>query len=61
MPLTLASPAFDHEAAIPRHHTCEGDDVSPPLSWSDAPDGTQSFALIVDDPDAPDPNAPQMT
>ena len=61
MALTLASPAFDHEGAIPRRNTCEGDDVSPPLTWSDAPDGTKSFALIVDDPDAPDPDAPQMT
>lgn len=60
MPLTLSSTAFSHGGAIPRRYTCEGDDVSPPLSWQGAPEGTQSFALIVDDPDAPDPKAPRM-
>ena len=61
MPLTLVSPAFSHEGEIPRRYTCQGDDLSPPLSWSGVPDGTKSFALIVDDPDAPDPEAPRMT
>ncbi|MBI4541118.1 MAG: YbhB/YbcL family Raf kinase inhibitor-like protein [Gemmatimonadetes bacterium] len=61
MALTLTSPAFRHQGEIPTKHTCEGDDLSPPLSWSPAPDGTKSLALIVDDPDAPDPRAPRMT
>jgi len=61
MALSLVSPAFSHGGEIPRHYTCQGDDLSPPLSWSGAPDGTKSFALIVDDPDAPDPKAPRMT
>lgn len=61
MPLTIVSPAFSDQGDIPSRHTCEGDDISPPLSWSNVPDGTKSLALIVDDPDAPDPNAPRMT
>ncbi|HEX9767714.1 MAG TPA: YbhB/YbcL family Raf kinase inhibitor-like protein [Kiloniellales bacterium] len=61
MPLALVSPAFTDQGEIPRRYTCEGEDVSPPLSWSGVPDGTKSFALIVDDPDAPDPKAPRMT
>ena len=61
MPLTLTSTAFTDSGAIPRRYTCEGEDISPPLAWSGAPAGTQSFALIVDDPDAPDPAAPKMT
>lgn len=56
----LTSPAFPAGAGIPILHTCEGDDVSPPLAWSDPPAGTKSLALIVDDPDAPDPAAPRM-
>jgi hypothetical protein len=56
---TLTSPNFIHQGEIPTHHTCEGPDVSPGLAWSGAPAGTKSFALIVDDPDAPDPAAPQ--
>lgn len=59
--LTLTSAAFRDHGAIPTKHTCEGADVSPALAWSGAPAGTQSFALIVDDPDAPDPRAPKMT
>jgi Raf kinase inhibitor-like YbhB/YbcL family protein len=59
MTLTLTSTAFAHGEAIPRKHTCEGNDVSPVLAWSGAPAGTHSFVLIVDDPDAPDPAAPQ--
>jgi Raf kinase inhibitor-like YbhB/YbcL family protein len=61
MPLSLLSPAFSHLGEIPKRYTCEGADISPPLSWSDVPEGTKSFALIVDDPDAPDPKAPQTT
>jgi Raf kinase inhibitor-like YbhB/YbcL family protein len=61
MALTLTSTAFAHGAAIPKLYTCEGKDVSPPLSWSGLPEGTKSLALIVDDPDAPDPAAPRMT
>ncbi len=61
MPLTLTSPAFSHQGEIPKRYTCEGEDTSPPLSWSNPPEGTKSFALIVDDPDAPDLLAPRMT
>ena len=61
MPLTLTSSAFPPQGEIPRRHTCEGKDLSPPLSWSGVPEGTRSLALIVDDPDAPDPRAPKMT
>ena len=59
MNFRLASNAFAPGGDIPLTHTCEGDDVSPPLSWSGAPGGTRSFTLIVDDPDAPDPAAPK--
>ena len=58
---TLTSSAFAAAQPIPKKYTCEGDDRSPPLAWSGAPSGTKSFALIVDDPDAPDPAAPRMT
>lgn len=61
MSFTLTSPAFAPGGAIPAVHTCEGADTSPRLEWTGAPDGTASFALIVDDPDAPDPAAPKMT
>jgi hypothetical protein len=61
MSLDLRSPAFAHDGEIPSLHTCEGPDVSPALEWKGAPTGTRSFALIVDDPDAPDPAAPRMT
>lgn len=61
MTFILESPAFTHNAPIPKLYTCEGADRSPPLNWSGAPADTQSFALIVDDPDAPDPKAPKMT
>lgn len=61
MPLTLTSTAFRHNGEIPEQYTCDGEDISPPLSWSGVPDGTQSLVLIVDDPDAPDPKAPKMT
>jgi Raf kinase inhibitor-like YbhB/YbcL family protein len=61
MPLTLTSPSFPHQGEIPSQFTCEGNDISPALAWSGAPAKTKSFALIVDDPDAPDPQAPKMT
>ncbi len=61
MALTLTSSAFSHNGEIPTRYTCEGDDISPALSWTDVPAGTESLALIVDDPDAPDPSAPRMT
>ncbi len=52
MPFSLTSTAFIDGAAIPRRHSCQGDDASPPLAWSGPPAGTAAFALIVDDPDA---------
>lgn len=61
MALTLKSSAFAHDGAIPVRHTCEGADSAPALEWSGAPEETKSFALIVDDPDAPDPKAPKTT
>jgi len=60
MALVLISSAFSSNGSIPRKHTCEGADLSPPPEWSGAPANTKSFALIVDDPDAPDPAAPKM-
>jgi Raf kinase inhibitor-like YbhB/YbcL family protein len=53
MKMQLTSPAFGQGQPIPKKYTCEGPDLSPPLKWSDAPEGTKSFALICDDPDAP--------
>ena len=61
MALVLTSSAFDDGGEIPREYTCQGDDTSPPLSWSGVPWDTRSLVLIVDDPDAPDPAAPKMT
>ncbi len=55
----ITSTAFTEQAEIPAKHTCEGEDISPPLEWASVPEGTQSLALIVDDPDAPDPDAPK--
>lgn len=55
----LASPTFEPGGPIPRRYTCEGEDVSPPLAWSSGPPGTKSFALVMDDPDAPDPQHPK--
>ena len=59
--LVLNSSAFEPNGPIPAKYTCEGGDVSPALAWSGVPSGTKSLALIVDDPDAPDPAAPKMT
>ncbi len=53
MVLTVSSSAFQEGDRIPTKYTCEGQDVSPPLAWSEPPVGARSFALIVDDPDAP--------
>ncbi len=61
MPFNISSSAFSHQEGIPDRYTCEGEDQSPPLQWSELPAGTRSLALIVDDPDAPDPAAPRMT
>lgn len=51
--MTLTSPTFGAHSAIPKKHTGEGEDVSPPLAWSRVPDGTRSFAVVCHDPDAP--------
>ena len=61
MAFTLDSPAFTPGGAIPKEHTCDGGDQSPPLKWAGADPATKSYALIVDDPDAPDPKAPKTT
>lgn len=53
MPFTITSAAFGDGESIPNEFTCDGANVPPPLSWRDAPHGTRSFALVVDDPDAP--------
>jgi len=58
MNLELSSPAFAPFESIPSRFTCEGDDLSVPLRWSGVPENAKSLALIVDDPDAPDPSAP---
>jgi Raf kinase inhibitor-like YbhB/YbcL family protein len=57
----ISSSAFANHGDIPSRFTCQGDDRSPPLKWADVPAGAKSLALIVDDPDAPDPAAPKMT
>ena len=60
MTMQLTSSAFKPQTDIPTKYTCEGADISPPLSWSGVPEKAQSLVLIVDDPDAPDPEAPRM-
>lgn len=60
MSFRLTSTAFEDGGEIPVRFTCEGEDLSPDLSWSGLPEGTRSLVLIVDDPDAPDPAAPRM-
>jgi Raf kinase inhibitor-like YbhB/YbcL family protein len=59
--MDILSSNFENQGDIPKVYTCDGKDISPALSWSGAPDGTKSFVLIVDDPDAPDPANPRMT
>ncbi|MFC1515721.1 YbhB/YbcL family Raf kinase inhibitor-like protein [Thermodesulfobacteriota bacterium] len=59
--MEITSQNFKNQGDIPKKHTCDGEDISPELEWSDIPEGTKSFVLIVDDPDAPDPAAPRMT
>lgn len=61
MPFTLSSPNFIQGNPIPTKYTCQGSNCSPTLVWNDPPIGTESFVLIVDDPDAPDPKAPKIT
>ena len=58
--MQISSPVFTATQAIPKQYTCDGKDVSPPLSWTGVPDQAKSLVLIVDDPDAPDPAAPRM-
>jgi len=59
--MQISSPSFTHQGSIPEKYTCQGSDTSPPLAWSGVPPSAKSLALIVDDPDAPDPSAPKMT
>ena len=59
MALKVTSSAFQPNGSIPSQYTCEGKDISPPLAWSGAAGNAKSFAMIVDDPDAPDPAKPQ--
>jgi Raf kinase inhibitor-like YbhB/YbcL family protein len=61
MPMIIMSPSFKHDGVIPARHTCDGLNISPLLRWTGVPTGTKSLALIVDDPDAPNPDAPKMT
>ncbi|OFW22369.1 MAG: phosphatidylethanolamine-binding protein [Acidobacteria bacterium RIFCSPLOWO2_02_FULL_59_13] len=61
MNLNLTSPAFSDGGEIPAKHTCEGQGLSPILAWSGVPANAKSLALVVDDPDAPDPAAPKRT
>jgi Raf kinase inhibitor-like YbhB/YbcL family protein len=59
--MRIESPSFTDGGELPAELTCEGADRSPALAWHDVPAGTRSLALIVDDPDAPDPRAPKLT
>lgn len=61
MTFRLSSTAFAPNESIPALYTCDGRNLSPPLSWTKPPVGTRSLVLIVDDPDAPDPAAPKVT
>ena len=61
MTLSIQSKIFRHDEMIPADYTCDGRNISPPLAWSGIPPAAKSLALIVDDPDAPDPAAPKMT
>src|SRR4030095_8208544 len=53
MAFELTSPAFTSGSDVPRQHTCDGDDRSPPLAWTAVPSGTKALALVCEDPDAP--------
>ena len=59
--MKLTSPSFENQGEIPKKYTCDGEDIPPALTWSNVPEGTKSFAMIIDDPDAPDPANPRMT
>lgn len=59
--MRVDSPEFTDDGAIPARFTCEGANTAPPLRFADVPEGAKSLALIVDDPDAPDPKAPKRT
>lgn len=59
--LALTSTAFQHGGAIPSLYTCDGRDIAPPLAWTRVPTTAKSLSLIVDDPDAPDPDKPKLT
>lgn len=59
MIMRLSSTAFDQGGSIPSMFTCDGEGISPALVWSSVPGKTKSLALIVEDPDAPDPASPQ--
>jgi Raf kinase inhibitor-like YbhB/YbcL family protein len=61
MTLSITSSAFTDGGEIPAKYTCQGQDIAPPLKWAGVPENTTSLVLIVDDPDAPDPEAPRMT
>ena len=61
MSMNIQSLSFMHEREIPARHTCDGLNTSPPILWLGVPNSAKSLALIVDDPDAPDPSAPKMT
>jgi len=58
--LTISSPTFENGAEIPKRYTCDGEDVSPELRFGGVPQGAKGLALIVHDPDAPDPKATRM-
>ena len=61
MTLSITSSVFTHGGEIPAGYTCQGEDIAPPLEWTGVPENAESLVLIVDDPDAPDPEAPRMT
>jgi Raf kinase inhibitor-like YbhB/YbcL family protein len=59
--LRVVSAAFSPNSAIPPQFTADDEDIAPPLSWDGAPEGTRGFAILVEDPDAPNPEAPTTT